>query len=202
MTGRSRETRRAKPDILAARVHARPVGSGEADGRGVTLETRDRDDPNATTPRGGRRHESLPTARFFRPRRLETRRPAVPRAGRRRGPGPGLVPHRSTFGTCWSPRGVYNPKLKLPLIPVSDAAGEVVAMRPGRVAVPGRRPGGRLLHARLGRRPDRRPTRGDRRSAARPTGCWRRRSCSPKTASSASPIVSASRRRRRSRARA
>ena len=74
------------------------------------------------------------------------------------------------------------------LIPLSDGAGEIVAVGPGVVATQGRRPRRRLLHAEVDRRRDRRGGAGvghgrrDRRHAdrARRAGRrWRRRCCPP-----------------------
>ena len=53
-----------------------------------------------------------------------------------RSPGPDEVlsacaRSRSIIATCMVTKGVYNPKLKLPMIPISDGAGEVVATGAG-----------------------------------------------------------------------
>ena len=58
-------------------------------------------------------------------------------------------------------KGLYNPKMPLPLVPVSDGVGEVVdAIGAGVTRVEGRRPRRGAVHAGLaGRRADRRPRR-------------------------------------------
>jgi NADPH:quinone reductase-like Zn-dependent oxidoreductase len=61
------------------------------------------------------------------------------------GPGEVLVRLRAVslnFRDLLVSRGVYNPKLKLPMIPVSDGAGEVAATGAG---VTGLRPGDRVI---------------------------------------------------------
>ena len=55
---------------------------------------------------------------------LPTRSPA--RAGLVR-----LRPYRSIIRDLLMRKGVYNPKLKLPIVPLSDGAGEVVATGSG-----------------------------------------------------------------------
>ncbi len=76
-------------------------------------------------------------------------------------PGPGQVLIRVravslNFRDLLMSRGIYNPKLKLPAIPVSDGAGEVVATGAGAIALQAGRSGCRVFHARLGGRTARR----------------------------------------------
>ena len=76
-------------------------------------------------------------------------------------PGPGQVLLRLravslNYRDLLMSKGIYNPRLKLPIIPFSDGAGEVVATGAGVTPFQaGRRRRGQL-HARLGRRPVRR----------------------------------------------
>ena len=75
------------------------------------------------------------------------------------GPGEILVRVRAVslnYRDLMVTKGVYNPKLKLPLIPLSDGAGEVVAdrRRRGNLLQTGR-PSRRLFHAGLDRWPAR-----------------------------------------------
>ena len=89
-------------------------------------------------------------------------------------------------------KGVYNPKLKLPLIPVSDGSRRGGGPGRGRDPVHASAIGSSRLHARLAGRD--RPT---MRKAARPwaavaTACWPSRPCCPSTASCRSRLISAS----------
>ena len=69
-------------------------------------------------------------------------------------------------------KGLYNPKMKLPRIPCSDGAGEVVDRGRGRDGVEAGRPRGRHLHAELaGWAADPQPKLAAR-WAATSTACW------------------------------
>ena len=78
-------------------------------------------------------------------------------------------------------KGQYNPRMSLPRVPCSDAAGEVVAVGPGVTRVGRRRPRVRDVHAALGRRPAHRrgrpvgPGRRHRRRPGRACRAGRRR---------------------------
>ena len=75
------------------------------------------------------------------------------------GPGEVLIRLRAVslnYRDLLMSKGLYNPRLKLPIIPISDGAGEVVATGAG---VTRFKPGDRVtrqFHARLGGRPLRR----------------------------------------------
>ena len=87
-------------------------------------------------------------------------------------------------------RGHYNPSMALPRIPCSDGAGEVVEVGEEVKAVCRRAAGSRHLHATLAGRA---PNRGEAPAAhwvATSMACWPNMSCSGKTESYPSLIIS------------
>jgi NADPH:quinone reductase-like Zn-dependent oxidoreductase len=72
------------------------------------------------------------------------------------GPGEVLVRIRAVslnYRDLMITKGIYNPRLRLPLIPLSDGAGEVAVTGEGVTRFQARRPRRRLFHAGLGRGP-------------------------------------------------
>lgn len=130
MTWDGVENGRDETDILAARVDGRPVGGGEVRGRIVTLRSTDAAMIETT---GRARTHAMRAYRlhdFSGPDgwKLEDLPSPAP------GAGEVLIRVRAAsinYRDLMIANGVYNPKLKLPLVPVSDAAGEVVACGAG-----------------------------------------------------------------------
>ena len=126
------------------------------------------------------------------------RRPSGARSSRGPEPGAGQVLVRLraaslNFRDLMVAKGIYNPRLKLPIIPMSDGAGEVVATGDGATRF---KPGDRVVACfapawldgpmtEAGAAPPSGPT---------PTACWRRRWCSRGRPLIRSPPTSATRR--------
>ena len=100
-------------------------------------------------------------------------------------------------------KGIYNPKLKLPIDPALRRRRRSRRDRePGATRFKPRRPGRRQFHARAGWT-DRPTTRKHaRRWEAAASACWPSRPCCPSTGSFRSPLISASRKPPPCRARA